>query len=74
MVFDVTLANGFAEHGRVPATVPSNVTCYNWWSNAESQVKRSLFLDNYVYSVSDTELRVRDINAMSTELVTVPLN
>jgi hypothetical protein len=74
MVFDATIANGFAEHGRVPATVPSDVTCYNWWSSATSQVKRSLFLDNYVYSVSDSELRVRDINALSTELVTLPLN
>lgn len=74
MVFDATVANGFAEHGRVPATIPSTVTCSNWWANATSAVKRSLFLDNYVYSVSDTELRVRDINAMSTELVTLPLN
>ena len=74
MVFDATIANGFAEHGRVPATTPSTVTCSNWWAYATSAVKRSLFLDNYVYSVSDTELRVRDINAMSTEVVTLPLN
>jgi hypothetical protein len=74
MVFDTTIANGFAEHGRVPATIPSTVNCSNWWANATSAVKRSLFLDNYVYSVSDSELRVRDINAMSSELVTLPLN
>ena len=38
---------------------------HNWWSTATSAVKRSLFLDNFVYSVSDSELRVRDINAMT---------
>ena len=44
-----------AEHGRVPHTTSSDITCTNWWANANSEVKRSLFLDNYVYSVSDAE-------------------
>jgi uncharacterized secreted protein with C-terminal beta-propeller domain len=73
MVFNASVAGGFSEAGRVPHAVPSDVTCYNWWTNSNSAVKRSLFLDNYVYSVSDTELKVRDVNALSTELVTVPL-
>jgi uncharacterized secreted protein with C-terminal beta-propeller domain len=74
MVFDASVPAGFAEHGRVAHAVAPGITCGNWWSNAESTVKRSLFLDNFVYSISDTELKVRDIGAMSTELVTVPLH
>ncbi|HUS28144.1 MAG TPA: beta-propeller domain-containing protein [Kofleriaceae bacterium] len=73
MVFDASIASGFSEHGRVPHTVSPDATCSNWWTNASSAVKRSLFLDNFVYSVSDSELRVRDVNAMSTELVTLDL-
>jgi uncharacterized secreted protein with C-terminal beta-propeller domain len=73
MVFDASVTSGFSEHGRVPHTVSQDATCSNWWTNASSAVKRSLFLDNYVYSVSDSELRVRDVNALSTELVTLPL-
>jgi hypothetical protein len=73
MVFDASATGGFSEHGRVPHTVSPDATCSNWWTNASSAVKRSLFLDNYVYSVSDSELRVRDVNALSTELVTLPL-
>jgi len=73
MVFDASVANGFGEHGRVAHSTPSDITCGNWWANAESAVKRSLFLDNYVYSVSDSELKVRDVNALQTELVTLPL-
>ena len=37
-------------------------------------MKRSLFLDQYVYSISDAELRVRDVGALGTELVTVDLD
>ncbi len=73
MVFDASIAGGFAEHGRVPHAVASDVTCGNWWTNASSTVKRSLFLDQYVYSVSDAELKVRDASALGTELVTVSL-
>ncbi len=73
MVFDASVAAGFAEHGRVPHSVAQDVTCGNWWSSATSAVKRSLFLDQFVYSISDAELKVRDVGALSTELVTVPL-
>jgi hypothetical protein len=73
MVFDATTGSGFAEHGRVPHTTPSDITCGNWWTNAESAVKRSLFLDNFVYSISDSQLRVRDVNALGSELVTLDL-
>jgi uncharacterized secreted protein with C-terminal beta-propeller domain len=73
MVFDASVPAGFAEHGRVPHAVAAGITCGNWWTNAESTVKRSLFLDNFVYSISDSELKVRDVGALGTELVTVPL-
>jgi Beta propeller domain len=74
MVFDASIGAGFAEHGRVPHAVGSGISCGNWWTNASSTVKRSLFLDQYVYSISDAELKVRDVGALSTELVTVPLH
>ena len=38
-----------------------------------SSVKRSLFLDQFVYSISDVELKVRSVDALATEMVTVPL-
>ncbi len=73
MVFDATIDSGFAEHGRVAHTLDPHASCYNWWTQASSTVKRSLFLDNFVYSISDAELKVRDVGALGTELVTVPL-
>lgn len=73
MVFDATVDTGFAEHGRVAHTLDPNATCYNWWTRSSSTVKRSLFLDNFVYSISEGELKVRDVNALTSELVTLPL-
>jgi len=73
MVFDTSIAGGFGEHGRVPHAVAPNISCGNWWTNGTSTVRRSLFLDNFVYSVSEQELKVRDIAALGAELRTVPL-
>ncbi|MGE0546195.1 MAG: beta-propeller domain-containing protein [Kofleriaceae bacterium] len=73
MVFDATVAGGFAEHGRVPHSLQSGASCYNWWTSATSAVKRSLFLDHFVYSISDAELKVRSVDALASELVTLPL-
>jgi hypothetical protein len=73
MVFNTSIDTGFSEHGRIPHTIGSGESCGNWWTDATSVVKRSLFLDRFVYSLSDAELKVRSIDALSTELVTVPL-
>jgi hypothetical protein len=73
MLFDASTGAGFAERGRVPHAVAPNVSCSNWWTNGSSTVKRSLFLDNFVYSISDRELKVRDINALGTDVTAVPL-
>jgi hypothetical protein len=73
MVFDASVGSGFSEHGRVAHAVASDISCGNWWTDATSTVKRSLFLDEFVYSISDAELKVRNVGALGTELVTVPL-
>jgi hypothetical protein len=73
MVFDASVVAGFGEHGRVEHPVASGITCGNWWTNAESSVKRSLFLDEFVYSIADAEMKIRQVDALATELVTVPL-
>jgi uncharacterized secreted protein with C-terminal beta-propeller domain len=73
MLFDAAVATGFAEHGRVAHAPSSGIHCGNWWTDAESVVRRSLFLDHYVYSISDAELKVRSVHALGTPLVDLPL-
>lgn len=73
MVFDATVLGGFSEHGRVAATLDPDVSCGNWWTEASSVVKRSLFLEDYVYAISGTQLIVRHTSALSAPLVDLPL-
>lgn len=73
MVFDVSTSTGIGEHGRVKHPIPTDVTCDNWWTQTNSAVKRSLFLERWVYSISDAHLKVQSIDALGTDLVSLPL-
>jgi uncharacterized secreted protein with C-terminal beta-propeller domain len=69
MLFDGSVTAGFGEHGRVAHPVSQNISCSNWWTDAKSVVRRSLFLDQYVYSISDKQLKVRDTTNTNAPLV-----
>jgi uncharacterized secreted protein with C-terminal beta-propeller domain len=80
MLFNIDVAQGIRERGRVAHPLPSitsprgyNYTCGNWWTQAHSEVKRSIFFDNFVYSISTTELKVQDVNVLGADLANVPL-
>ena len=65
MVYDISLETGIAEHGRMPFTrrrgAPAVNGCNNWWTDATSLVKRSIFMDDWIYGISDAELRVSSL-------------
>lgn len=76
MAFDISLEKGITEHGRLPFIDPSVVggeSCGKWWTDSKSLVKRSIFMDDWVYGLSDAELRVASLSAMQTPVRTVPL-
>ena len=77
MVFDVSLETGITEHGRLsfvdPATVSPTDSCGKWWTDSKSLVKRSIFMDDWVYGLSDAQLRVAALANMSSLLQNVPL-
>ncbi len=77
MAFDVSLETGITEHGRLPfldvATVSSTSNCNQWWTSASSLVKRSIFMDDWIYALSDEQLRVASLADMAQVLKTVPL-
>jgi uncharacterized secreted protein with C-terminal beta-propeller domain len=77
MAFDISLETGIAEHGRLPFTdagdTVANGTCNQWWTNSKSLVKRSIFMDDWVYGLSDEQLRVASLNTMSNPLQIVSL-
>ena len=77
MVFDVSLDTGIIEHGRLPFLDPSTVSatadCGKWWTDSKSLVKRSIFMDDWVYGLSDAQLRVAALSNMSSVLQSVAL-
>jgi hypothetical protein len=55
-----------------PATTAYG-SCGNWWTNSNSVVKRSIFMDDFVYSVAPTHIKVQDLDALGADLVDVNL-
>jgi hypothetical protein len=81
MVFDVSLEQGITEHGRMPfvdtaqvsSSLGSQLSCSNWWASSSSDVKRSIFMDDYAIGISDTQYRVAPLSELSRVMQTLPL-
>jgi hypothetical protein len=72
LVYDVSVETGFerrggVNHGEVGAT------CGRWWSQAGSTVKRSIFLDDLVYSIAPDRAKVQKLGALGKDVANLPL-
>jgi uncharacterized secreted protein with C-terminal beta-propeller domain len=77
IVYDVSLDRGIQERGRIAHppmmnTGKPDVGCTNWWSNANSDVQRSIFIDDYVYSIAPDIMRVQQLDALGHDVASVP--
>ena len=57
MVYRVTVEDGFELLGRIQHEEAENSetycgACGNWWTRSRSKVKRSIFMDDYIYSIA----------------------
>jgi uncharacterized secreted protein with C-terminal beta-propeller domain len=50
-----------SERGASRVPPESLRACSNWWSQSSSYVKRSIVADDYVFSVSNSEIRISDL-------------
>jgi uncharacterized secreted protein with C-terminal beta-propeller domain len=75
MVFDVTVADGISEHGRVSHGIPGDPSsvCGIWWTDPASWVQRSIFMEDYVYSVAPDRIIVAHLDDLSTPVSSVDL-
>ena len=78
LVYDVSVVDGFSLRGGVAHVNPDEVEnhssfCSNWWTNSNSIVKRSIFMEDYVYSVADTRIKIQDVDALGADLVDLNL-
>jgi hypothetical protein len=77
-VFNVTAEEGFTDLGGLPhaeATAGDDYysVCGQWWSNATSAVKRSVFMEDYVYSIAPELIRNAKVENLSSPLVSIDL-
>lgn len=71
-VYRVGVTRGFERLGGV-AHAGGNVGCGTWWSRATSQVERSVFLDDLVYSMAKDRLKVQRLSALGKDVADIPL-
>ena len=80
IVYDVSAESGIHERGRVAhPNAPENAGgydsgyCSSWWANAGTEVKRSIFMDDFVYSISASDLRVDGLAKLGQDVAHVSL-
>ncbi|KPA12270.1 hypothetical protein MHK_007515 [Candidatus Magnetomorum sp. HK-1] len=59
MVFNVTSESGFSYLGGInhhEGTI-SDINCFPWWTQSHSTVLRSVFMDDYVFSIAEDDIR-----------------
>jgi len=75
-VYDVDLEKGFSRLGGIDHARHEDAregSCQRWWSDAGSTVKRSIFLDDLVYSISGTTAKVQRMGQLGADVATLPL-
>jgi hypothetical protein len=73
LVYQVTVKDGFHRLGGVNhGTTGSN--CGTWWSQANSAVKRSLFLDDWVWSIAMDRAKVQRLSKLGADEADLRLN
>jgi hypothetical protein len=78
LVWRATVAEGFEKLGGIPHSDPAvadanGLGCYNWWSNPNSGVKRSIIMDDYVYAVALDNLKVSALADLAHPVASIDL-
>lgn len=72
LVYDVSVERGFHRLGGVDHGI-QGANCGAWWSNAGSAVKRSVFLDDLVYSIASDRLKVQELAHLGSDVADISL-
>ncbi|MBL0192886.1 MAG: beta-propeller domain-containing protein [Myxococcales bacterium] len=71
-VYDVSVERGFHRRGGVDHS-SRGVSCSTWWSRATSTVKRSVFLDDLVYSIAGDRVKVQRLGSLGRDEAELPM-
>lgn len=81
MVYHVTQEDGFQYLGGIPHEVPAQSEyddyysggCSNWWTQSNSTVVRSIFMDDWVFSIAMDEIRASAMSDLTNPVAVLPL-
>jgi hypothetical protein len=76
MVYKVTTDAGFEYLGGVSHEAPETEyggACSNWWTNSNSKVKRSIFMDDYVFSITEDEIKANLVSNLGNDIAVIAL-
>ena len=74
-VYQVTPEDGFTLLGGIPHSEPRELgwsDCGSWWSQSSSPVERSVFLEDWVFSIAADKIQVAPLADLATPAVTIP--
>ncbi|MCP4683702.1 MAG: hypothetical protein GY864_15335 [Desulfobacterales bacterium] len=78
MVYKASTQSGFEVLGGVSHVAPETDeyyrnSCYNWWTDSNSYVKRSIFMDEYVFSITEDSIKANLIWELGEDVAEVSL-
>ncbi len=73
MVFNVSIANGFSERGRITHVTSEDELKRGYYYDYSSAIKRSLYIENILYTISDRMLKANNLITLE-ELKSFTLN
>jgi len=74
VALQVDAARGISETGRVSVPVSnSESVCQSWWTNSTSAVKRTIVMDQALYGITASDLRVWNLADLAQPATVVPL-
>ena len=62
-----------ADSHTILAAESARYNCGNWWTQSNSQVKRSIFMDDYVYSVALDRINISSLDDLEHPVASVSL-
>ena len=78
LVYDVSVRSGFSFKGGVshvsPLSPQAPQMCGSWWTQPQTVVKRSIFMDDYVYSVAEDKIIVDPVNELGKDISVIELH
>ncbi len=76
LVYKIDTTKGFELIGGVPHVAPESMqnfrySCGNWWTQANSYVKRSVFMDDFVFSVTEDAIKANALAQLNQDVAVI---